>query len=135
METTGGKSYDALLGFSQGGVFATALAISGAIPGVKAVVTAGSPMVEEAFHVAKHVIADSEETVAQGLQMPKLHLAGETDSLVSVDSTKRMCDEGGAGEFIIHEQGHLFPTRAVRVNYMIEFLAAALNDDIETPSD
>jgi len=46
VEQTKGQSYDAIIGFSQGGVLATTLALSGRIPGVRAVVTAGAPMVK-----------------------------------------------------------------------------------------
>jgi Serine hydrolase (FSH1) len=49
--------YEALLGFSQGGVVATAVACSGRVPGSQAVVTAGSPLIEEAFRVLQEIHA------------------------------------------------------------------------------
>jgi predicted esterase len=118
LKETNGESYDAIIGFSQGGALATALALSGVIPGVKAVVTAGAPMVKEVLDVA-----DQLATTKDGRDLPKLHLAGETDNMVSVESTRVLCQEGGNGELIVHEQGHLFPTRAIRVNYIMDFLA------------
>jgi predicted esterase len=128
-QETKGQTFDAIIGFSQGGVLATALALSGVVPGVRAVVTAGAPMVEEAFDIAAIMAACADEnTFREGRNIPKLHLAGETDSMVPVESTRTLCESGGNGEFIVHEQGHLFPTRAVRVNYMMEFLAKSLED-------
>ena len=122
--------YDALMGFSQGGTLATALATSGAVP-VRAVLTAGAPHIEEAF-VAASAFArrggtNSTDDVDTdiGLTIPKLHLAGETDAMISTDSTSRLAERGGNGEMIVHEKGHLFPTRAVHVDRMVEFLKSS----------
>lgn len=128
LQQTKGESYDALLGFSQGGVLATALSLTGAIPGVRAVVTAGSPMVNEAFQVAMCMATD-EATIENGKNIPKYHFAGETDIMVPVESTRTMCREGGSGVLVLHEKGHLFPTRAQYVNEMMEFLSKSLADD------
>jgi len=129
--------YDALMGFSQGGTLATALATSGAVP-VRAVLTAGSPHIEEAFVAASDWARKSrrkesstytgEEQVDAdiGLTIPKLHLAGETDAMISTESTERLAERGGNGEMIVHEKGHLFPTRAVHVDRMVEFLKSSL---------
>jgi hypothetical protein len=46
--------------------------------------------------------------------------------MISVDSTKALCDNGGNGILEVHEQGHLFPTRAAVVNRVLEFLEEAL---------
>jgi predicted esterase len=127
LQKTKGESYDALLGFSQGGVLATALSLSGAFPDVRAVVTAGSPMVDEAFQVAMDM-AD-EATVENGKNIPKYHFAGETDVMVPVESSRTMCEEGGSGVLVLHEKGHMFPTRAQYVNEMMEFLSESLADD------
>jgi predicted esterase len=110
-------SYDGIVGFSQGGVLATALCCSGQIPSCRVVVTAGAPMVEEAFLVAKQWQAST-----AGYQVPKLHLAGETDAMISVPSTTALCQRGGNGTLILHDQGHLFPTRALRVQQVLDFL-------------
>lgn len=125
IQATDGQPYDALLGFSQGGTLATALAVGGIVPGVRAVVTAGAPIVEEAFVVAEGM-ATSDDVVRKGLDVPKLHLAGERDGMVPVESTRGLCQRAGNGELVVHEQGHLFPTRAVRVNRVMEFLAEFL---------
>lgn len=129
--------YDALMGFSQGGTLATALATSGAVP-VRAVLTAGSPHIEEAFVAASDWArtnrrngsssTHTEEDVDDigGLSIPKLHLAGETDAMISTESTARLAERGGNGEMIVHEKGHLFPTRAVHVDRMVEFLKSSL---------
>jgi pimeloyl-ACP methyl ester carboxylesterase len=130
VEQTNGESYDALLGFSQGGSLATALA--GAIPGIQAVVTAGSPMVKEVFDTAKVLMG--EEKWQQGLLIPKLHLAGETDQLVGMTSTLTLCEIGGSGELYVHEQGHLFPTRARIVNHVLDFLAANIRSLVDETS-
>jgi predicted esterase len=133
---TKGQTYHALIGFSQGGTLATALALSGVFADIKAVVTAGSPCVDEAFEAAlRHQMAintaveQPEQQVGFGKgknnAIPKLHFAGETDTMVSVDSTRRLCEQGGMGEVVVHEKGHLFPTKAVHTNYMMEFLAKA----------
>lgn len=127
LKETNGISYDALIGFSQGGTVATALVASGALPSVKAVITAGAPLVEDAFEVAAAVLGGSKDGVENGgLAIPKLHLAGEADAMVPVESTRRLCERGGNGKLILHEQGHLFPTRAIRVNHMMEFLEQSL---------
>ena len=126
VEQTKGQSYDAIIGFSQGGVLATTLALSGRIPGVRAVVTAGAPMVKEAFEVVSHFA--TEETLREGSKIPKLHLAGETDDMVHLSSTALLCSEGGTGELVVHDKGHLFPTKSLYVKCILNFLATALED-------
>jgi predicted esterase len=127
VEQTRNENYDAIIGFSQGGTLATALALSGVLPNVKAVVTAGAPHIQEAFEVANK-LAESQAnwSVEVGRDIPKIHLAGETDSMVSLDWTRELVEVGGNGKFIIHEQGHLFPTRSARVNEILEFLGSVL---------
>jgi predicted esterase len=144
LEYASGKTYHAILGFSQGGTLATALALSGRFPNIQAVVTAGSPFISEAYDVALQMMnhnngkdddttnnnnnsssstsSSSIEEEAAAQRIPKLHFAGESDSMVPVESTRRLCDVGGNGELIVHEKGHLFPTKAVHTNYMMEFL-------------
>ena len=119
--------FDGLMGFSQGGTLAAALAASGAIP-VRAVITAGAPHIEEAFVAASEWTATSGDAKERnvGLTIPKLHLAGETDAIISVESTDELCRRAGSGEKIIHEKGHLFPTKAVYVDQMVEFLKTSL---------
>lgn len=43
--------------------------------------------------------------------------------MVAVESTQRLCDCGGRGELVVHDKGHLFPTKAVYTHQMMEFLA------------
>lgn len=121
MQQTELHEYDAILGFSQGGTLATALALSGAFPNVRAVCTAGAPHIAEAFEVSSELCKNN-----AGFEIPKLHLAGETDSLVAVESTRELCQKGGNGKLILHDQGHLFPTRSARVKEILDFLGAAL---------
>jgi Serine hydrolase (FSH1) len=127
-----GKSYDAILGFSQGGLLGTALALSGALPTVRAVVTAGSPYVEEPFLVARDVAAALTgpgcPSTESGRRIPKLHFAGATDAMISVASTGTLCEEGGNGRMVVHEKGHLFPTKAAYVNEILDFLVSTLRD-------
>lgn len=111
--------YDALLGFSQGGTLTTSLAATGSIPGIKCVVTAGSPYVPDTL------LADN--VVEEGMRMPKLHLAGETDSVVPIESTKMLCEHGGNGEFYLHDKGHMFPTKAAHVGHILQFLGEHLS--------
>ena len=118
------KCYDAVIGFSQGGVVATALCCSGRVPSLRAIVTAGSPMVEEAFVVADAMADNNSKDGYQ--KVPKLHMAGETDAMIPVSSTEALCERGGHGELIVHDQGHLFPTRSVRVQAVLDFLEASL---------
>jgi predicted esterase len=125
LKQTEGKHYDALLGFSQGGLLATALAVSGKLPGIQAVLTAGSPYRKAPFDVAS-ALADQTET-DKGKAIPKLHFAGETDAMIPVESVNQLCEVGGNGEVVVHEKGHLFPTKAVHVNYMLEFLEKSLS--------
>jgi predicted esterase len=132
MRETKDKNYHAILGFSQGGILATALAQSGAMPSVQAVLTAGSPYVKEAFDVAQQLAEDDGEIIDLGKSIPKLHFAGETDAMVPVESTKLLCEEGGNGELVVHEKGHLFPTKAASVRYMLDFLEASLSCGVET---
>jgi predicted esterase len=125
IEQTKTDSYDAIIGFSQGGTLATALAISGVLPNVQCICTAGAPYVHEAFEIALELSNNSPR-----FDIPKLHLAGETDAMVSVESTRKLREEGGCGELIIHDQGHLFPTRAARVKEILSFLSTmSLKDD------
>ncbi|KAL3757700.1 hypothetical protein ACHAWU_004485 [Discostella pseudostelligera] len=125
MQQTEVDQYDAIIGFSQGGTLATALALSGMFPNVQAVCTAGAPYIAEAFDVASQLCNNS--SLKDGFDVPKLHLAGETDALVAVDSTRELCQKGGNGKLILHDQGHLFPTRSARVKEVLEFLGAALS--------
>lgn len=122
-QTKNHHKYDAIIGFSQGGTLATALAISGVLPDVKAVVTAGAPHIREAFEVASKLATSQPNN---GKDIPKLHLAGETDAMVSLDWTKELVLEGGNGKLIQHEQGHLFPTRSARVREILDFLGTHL---------
>lgn len=119
---TKGQSYDALLGFSQGGVLASTLAISGIIPGIKAVITAGSPMMPEPYDYALHLAGNERDVVEKGLAIPKLHIAGRNDEIVPHESSRLLCEACGNGELLLHDKGHLFPTKAVHVNYMRSFL-------------
>lgn len=117
------RPYQAIIGFSQGGVLATALASAGLVPSLKAIVTAGSPMVPEAFEVAHQLGNGSSAADANaGYNLPKLHFAGETDAMIPVESTRLLCERGGNGTFLVHDQGHLFPTRAARVQEVLDFL-------------
>jgi len=128
-EGEGEPTVDALLGFSQGGTLATALALSGCFKGVRAVVTAGAPYIPEAIDVA-HTMASrtSGRPTTFGYKIPKLHMAGQVDSLVPVESTRMLCEKGGCGQMIIHEQGHLFPTRSAPVTEIMNFLLHAFRD-------
>lgn len=137
-EQTKGQQYDAIIGFSQGGTVATALALTGIVPGVRAVVTAGAPYVKEVFEVAKELAEESESsskngkiagegsTYEIGLGVSKFHFAGERDAMIPVESTRTLSERGGSGILETHDQGHLFPTRAARVNGVLEFLEEAL---------
>ena len=134
MESTNDKDYDAVIGFSQGGLLGTAMVLMGAFPTVRAVVTAGSPFRQEPFDVADQLILGLEQEEASTVQQrgkdtPKLHFAGETDNMVPVNSVQKLCEIGGNGRVIIHEKGHLFPTKAVYVNEILEFLKMALDDE------
>jgi len=114
--------YDGIIGFSQGGTVATALATSGCIP-VRAVLTAGAPCVAEAFEAANQKSNDKNS----GLLIPKLHLAGETDAMIPTESVAKLSEMGGNGEIVLHEKGHLFPTRAIYVDQMVKFLQTSLH--------
>ena len=130
--------YVALIGFSQGGTLATAIACSGCVPSIKAVVTAGAPMVEEAFRISNTFHKkkkngssgddddDNDDDDDPETTIPKLHLAGSTDTMVPVASTRELCDRGGHGQLLVHDQGHLFPTRSLRVQAILDFLEDAL---------
>ena len=124
IEQTKAEQYDAIIGFSQGGTLATALAVSGAMPNIRAICTAGAPCTHEVLEIAEELSSSK-----NGLDIPKLHLSGETDSMVSVESTKELVEKGGNGQLIIHDQGHLFPTRSARVKEILDFLAITLKDN------
>jgi Serine hydrolase (FSH1) len=132
IEATKGIEYDAIIGFSQGGVLGASLVMTGALPSVKAVLTAGSPYVPEAFECAQSLAPD-QAIVLSGLEIPKLHFAGSTDAMVPVDSTKLLCEAAGNGSVVAHEKGHLFPTKAAYVNQMMDFLEDALRVEANSP--
>jgi len=134
IKSTKDKDYDTVLGFSQGGLLGTAMVLMGAFLTVRAVVTAGSPFRQEPFDTADLFIlqlAQRKESIIEqrGKDIRKLHFAGETDSMVPVDSVQKLCDKGGNGRVVTHEKGHLFPTKALYVNEMLEFLQTALDHD------
>jgi len=142
------QPYDVILGFSQGGLLATALALSGDLPAgtIRAVITASSPYVPAVFDVAKQrsdaatssTVKDDETSHdeasrasscwEQGSKIPKLHFAGEADTMIPPDMVKQLCQIGGNGRSILHEKGHLFPTNAIHVNAMMDFLAQHVTD-------
>lgn len=139
--------YDAIIGFSQGGLLATVLA--GILPGIQVVVTAGAPYHSSVFdqsleyynnkmniynNVNNEIMLENRHertsSIEEGLsfkevlqKVPKLHIAGMTDQLVSIDSTKELCELGQNGKLLYHEQGHLFPTRSKQVQEILEFLS------------
>ena len=125
-----GKSeYCAILGFSQGGTLAASLAVAGIVdivPKVEAVITAGSPMVEEVMEYASSFRRSISEAPISNIEcpviVPMLHFAGETDAMVSVESTMKLCKAAGSGEVKVHDRGHMFPTRAADVRVILEFL-------------
>ena len=121
-QETAGQDYCAVLGFSQGGTLATALVLSGLLQ-VQAVVTAGAPDAPDIFAALPHLEGESSSVLAYQ-SIPKLHFAGETDDLVPLESTRQLCDRAGSGQLVVHEKGHLFPTKALYVNQMVEFLDA-----------
>lgn len=134
IEITKDKDYDAVIGFSQGGLLGTAMVLMGAFPTVRAVVTAGSPFRQQPFDTADQFIHQLEQETSlnvkeQGQEIPKLHFAGETDNMVPVNSVEQLSEIGGNGRMILHEKGHLFPTKAVYVNEMLEFLKLNLDDE------
>ena len=92
-------------------------------PTIQALITAGSPFTQEAYDIATNEKTKIDGDDDKSLSIPKLHFAGQNDTMVPVESTKKLCEKGGNGELIVHEKGHLFPTKAVHANYMIEFLA------------
>lgn len=149
IQQTQNKNYDAILGFSQGGLLGTALVMTGRFPSVKAVLTAGSPWYHEPFTIAEELareLATSEtdesndddcdkddqdlrtmKIVNRGKSIPKLHFAGETDAMVPTSSVEMLCNVGGTGRVIKHDKGHMFPTKAVYVSEMLDFLDRNLN--------
>jgi hypothetical protein len=44
-----------------------------------------------------------------------------------MESTSELCRSGGSGKLIVHDQGHLFPTRSARVKEVLDFLDVALS--------
>jgi len=141
LEETKDKKYDAILGFSQGGLLGTALVMTGRLPSVKAVLTSGSPYYADPFTAAEQLAtefaAESNNnekndgegiiTTGNGKSIPKLHFAGITDQMVPVSSVERLCDVGGSGRVIQHDKGHMFPTKAMYVSEMLDFLDRNLN--------
>jgi predicted esterase len=140
IESTKDKNYDAIIGFSQGGLLGTAMVSLGYFPTVRAVVTAGSPYRKEPFDIINKLMDDGEKEKEgeegknnsnnnnnNNILVPKfLHFAGETDIMVPIESTQLLCEHGGNGRIIIHEKGHLFPTKAIFVNEMLDFLKLSL---------
>jgi predicted esterase len=137
IESTKDKNYDAIIGFSQGGLLGTAMVSLGYFPTVRAVVTAGSPYRKEPFDIINKLMDDGEKEKEgeegknnnnnNNILIPKfLHFAGETDIMVPIESTQLLCEHGGNGRVIIHEKGHLFPTKAIFVNEMLDFLKLSL---------
>ena len=135
IESTKDKNYDAIIGFSQGGLLGTAMVSLGYFPTVRAVVTAGSPYRTEPFGIIKLMEEQQKEEEKEEEEernnVPKLHFAGETDSMVPIESTKLLCEHGGNGRIIIHEKGHLFPTKAAYVNEMLDFLKLSLESSAD----
>ena len=114
------------MGFSQGGLLATAIAVSGdSSLHIKAVVTAGAPCIQEILDTAK-TRGVLPEDLERGRKIPKLHFAGQNDAMIPEESVRSLSKAGGNGNVIVHDKGHLFPTKASYVNAMVDFLSEHL---------
>ena len=130
--TVGGDAdtYDAILGFSQGGTLAAGLALSGLLPNVRCVVTAGAPCTSAVLEAGRGRRGGTcDGSMSGDAAVPMLHFAGETDDMVPVESTRELCDRAGRrGRLVVHEKGHLFPTRSVYVKEMLDFLESNISN-------
>eukprot|EP00548_Thalassiothrix_antarctica_P013341 CAMPEP_0194168422 /NCGR_PEP_ID=MMETSP0154-20130528/3399_1 /TAXON_ID=1049557 /ORGANISM="Thalassiothrix antarctica, Strain L6-D1" /LENGTH=205 /DNA_ID=CAMNT_0038879561 /DNA_START=103 /DNA_END=717 /DNA_ORIENTATION=- len=120
------KPYDAIIGFSQGGTLAAALSTLN-VSNVRAVITAGAPYSEEALRIISNKKDNNNDgnmdfsDDTNSIIIPKLlHFAGENDKMVPIESTRELCNKFGNdnGSLVIHEKGHLFPTRSAHVTTM-----------------
>ena len=122
-----------IIGFSQGGLLATAMVCGGGFPTVRAVVTAGAPYRERPFEVEIPGLLDNNSNnnantaAAAATDIPKLHFSGSTDTMIPTERTQMLSDRGGNGRVIIHDKGHMFPAKAAYKNAMIDFLKSSLD--------
>jgi len=100
--------FQGILGFSMGGS-AAALFASTLPPGLQFVVLAGAPYV---------LLGDD----AGQLMVPSLHICGETDAVVSTESSLKLASVFKNPTIYHHPQGHCFPTRGESLRYVAEFL-------------
>ncbi|KAJ3321433.1 hypothetical protein HDU76_014105 [Blyttiomyces sp. JEL0837] len=112
--------FDGVLGFSAGGVIASAIAMMPMwFQGLSFVMVAGTPY----FKLCIHQQATGMLDMVPGY-VKSMHAMGFSDSLVPVDESKRVCEKyfGGGGEVMVHEQGHIFPVRAEELGKWVGFL-------------
>eukprot|EP01064_Diplonema_japonicum_P023710 TRINITY_DN34116_c0_g1_i1.p1 TRINITY_DN34116_c0_g1~~TRINITY_DN34116_c0_g1_i1.p1 ORF type:complete len:769 (+),score=163.83 TRINITY_DN34116_c0_g1_i1:39-2345(+) len=115
-----------VLGFSQGAALTAALLKDAGLPDIKFGILAGG------------MVTDSEwsgRCAKQGSDVPTLHFAGKTDTLVPLEASKRLAGKFNNSVFIEHDAGHIVPQGVVCVDAIMSFLRSnlpqvALNEDV-----
>jgi hypothetical protein len=121
LDQTENKQYDAILGFSQGGLLATALVSSGRMTGIKAVVTAGAPFVQDVWDfcmaptdddsVAEETRATSKQPLPMAWQSQSCTLQVKPIKLSQWIGSKRYATKGVTGNSSFMKRDTCSPPR------------------------
>lgn len=108
-----------IIGFSMGGTLAAIIASHHhRFPGLRFILIAGAP--------DNIVLASTGSTIC----MASLHIAGTADALYN-DAIK-LRDRFPNAEFVSHDQGHIFPTKAAQQKQYLSFIAQHIDSISQT---
>lgn len=105
--------YDGIMAFSQGACFASMLSTMPELKYLKFVVL---------FSGFKSRIEQHQVYYDQLIDVPSLHVFGETDEVISTDRCQALADSFTNAECLVHKGGHFVPTSAPVRNRVKEFL-------------
>ena len=115
--------FDGLLGFSQGAIVCTAMLLN--IPrwpslpnSIRFVILVGCPAINEP------TIVPILDTLNVEKHVPTLHIAGQTDTLVTADMSRAIFDRFNPtrAQFYLHKGGHYCPSDADFRRTLIDFI-------------
>ncbi len=120
-----------IIGFSMGGSMASIIAaLPNRFPQLSFVITAGSPVVDISVIAAANICNFPPELNAQIPScVHSLHIAGKQDTAVSMLSSRQLASKFNLdiSEFLEHDQGHCFPSKADITDKCTEFISRMSN--------
>ncbi len=125
--------FDGILGFSMGGTLAALLSsqeYKESFTSLRFGIYIGAPNVPP-----KMLLAAQKEEIRFSETFPSLHIAGKTDAVVSIESSRALSTRFTNPVWIEHEQGHCIPMKAEMMNHILTFVTAQIKENVVTESD